>query len=77
MPPVYRQCPMCLDVQPATAFKRADERPVYGALRLTRCPNCQRVGVFRSFRRVEPPGDDGWGPVPGGAPKVGQGEGIG
>ncbi len=52
---VFRRCKMCLAVCPASEFKRADERPVYGALRLTRCPSCRRVCVLMDFHRVEQP----------------------
>jgi len=54
---VYRRCPMCTVVLPAAEFTRADERPVYGAARLTRCPGCDHVGAFMDFRRAEPPAE--------------------
>ncbi len=54
---VYRQCQMCTAIRPASEFTRADERAVYGATQLTRCPACQHVGAFIDFRRVEPPAE--------------------
>ncbi len=54
MPRVYRQCQMCTAIRPSSEFKRADEWPVFGAQRLTRCPNCQHVGAFLDFHRAEP-----------------------
>jgi sarcosine oxidase delta subunit len=54
---VFRRCPLCESVRPAAEFRRADERPVFGALQLTRCPVCGHIGPLQEFRRAEQPAE--------------------
>jgi hypothetical protein len=56
-PRIYRRCPACETVRPASEYPRSmsGQGARFGSGWRSRCPSCGHVGATRNFPQVEPP----------------------